>query len=74
MDPNGPSLGRKRPRRAAAQQEGHAALQQYVIATHKMQGFTLVSAAIVKHWCNSITKCPGEGRFSSQQEAASKLI
>jgi hypothetical protein len=37
-DANGPSLGRKRPRRAAVNAMSATALQQYVSAPHKKQG------------------------------------
>jgi hypothetical protein len=41
---SGPSLGRKRPRRAAIAQ-GATAPQQYATALHKVQGFLIPSAA-----------------------------
>jgi hypothetical protein len=41
---SGPSLGRKRPRRAAIAQ-GATAPQQYATALHKVQGFLIPAAA-----------------------------
>lgn len=50
-----PKSREETPKEGSGTTQRHTALQQYVIATHKMQGSTSVPATFVEQECKSVT-------------------